>query len=176
MALIERRFPLLIKRCYAWLFALTFLIALSAIVFAREHVPFPNNYSVGTIVVDNKTRTLNLIINKYEAIQYPVGVGRPGFLMTGDFKITRKAEWPSWRPPEAMLRRRPDLPRFMPGGIDNPLGARALYLGNTLYRIHGTNEPESIGGAVSSGCIRMLNSDIEELYEYVKVGTRVIVR
>jgi len=119
---------------------------------------------------------LNLIISSKEAIQYSVGVGRPGFLMTGDFKITRKAEWPSWRPPEAMLRRRPDLPRFMPGGVDNPLGARALYLGNTLYRIHGTNEPDSIGSAVSSGCIRMLNSDIKELYRYIKIGTMVIVR
>jgi lipoprotein-anchoring transpeptidase ErfK/SrfK len=104
-----------------------------------------------------------------------VGVGRPGFEWAGSKTISRKAEWPEWTPPAQMLRRRPDLPRHMAGGIDNPLGARAMYLGSSLYRIHGSNEPDSIGQAVSSGCIRMTNDDITDLYERAKIGTRVIV-
>ncbi len=109
------------------------------------------------------------------AIQYGVGVGRPGFTWGGNMSITRKAEWPDWTPPPQMLKRRPDLPRHMKGGPDNPLGARALYLGSSLYRIHGSNEPETIGQAVSSGCIRMTNNDVVDLYSRVRVGTRVVV-
>jgi lipoprotein-anchoring transpeptidase ErfK/SrfK len=110
-----------------------------------------------------------------KAMRYGVGVGRPGFDWAGTQTISRKQEWPTWTPPAQMLKRRPDLPRFMPGGPDNPMGARALYLGSTLYRIHGSNEPETIGQAVSSGCIRMLNDDVIDLYERAKVGTRVVV-
>ena len=104
-----------------------------------------------------------------------VGVGRPGFGWTGAKTITRKAEWPDWRPPADMLRRRPDLPRFMAGGPANPLGARAMYLGSSLYRIHGSNEPHTIGTYVSSGCFRMRNEDVTDLYERVRVGTKVVV-
>ena len=110
-----------------------------------------------------------------QAIKYGVGVGRPGFEWSGAKTITRKAEWPAWTPPAQMLRRRPDLPRHMEGGIDNPLGARAMYLGSSLYRIHGSNEPDTIGQAVSSGCIRMTNDDVTDLYEHAKVGTKVVV-
>jgi len=110
-----------------------------------------------------------------QAIQYGVGVGRQGFSWTGTKSVTMKREWPDWRPPAQMLRRRPDLPRYMSGGTDNPLGARAMYLGGSLYRIHGSNEPETIGAAVSSGCIRMTNRDVIDLYDRVKVGTKVVV-
>jgi lipoprotein-anchoring transpeptidase ErfK/SrfK len=108
-------------------------------------------------------------------LRYGIGVGRPGFEWAGIKSVTRKAEWPDWTPPAAMLKRRPDLPRFMPGGPDNPMGARAMYLGSSLYRIHGTNEPHTIGQAVSSGCIRMTNEDVTDLYNRVRVGMRVIV-
>jgi lipoprotein-anchoring transpeptidase ErfK/SrfK len=108
-------------------------------------------------------------------MKYGVGVGRPGFAWGGTKSVTRKQEWPTWTPPPQMLKRRPDLPRFMAGGEGNPMGARALYLGTSLYRIHGSNEPETIGQAVSSGCIRMINADVIDLYERVKVGTRVVV-
>jgi lipoprotein-anchoring transpeptidase ErfK/SrfK len=108
-------------------------------------------------------------------MRYAVGVGRPGFEWSGVHRISRKAEWPDWRPPAEMLKRRPDLPRFMEGGEDNPLGARALYLGSSLYRIHGSNEPNTIGQAVSSGCIRMTNEDVQDLYERVPVGATVVV-
>ncbi len=108
-------------------------------------------------------------------MRYGVGIGRPGFGWTGTKAITRKAEWPDWRPPAEMLRRRPDLPRFMAGGPANPLGARAMYLGSSLYRIHGSNEPWTIGQAVSSGCFRMRNEDVIDLYSRVRVGTRVVV-
>jgi lipoprotein-anchoring transpeptidase ErfK/SrfK len=104
-----------------------------------------------------------------------VGVGRPGFEWAGTKTVTAKQEWPNWTPPAEMLKRRPDLPRHMAGGLENPLGARALYLGNSLYRIHGSNEPDSIGQAVSSGCIRMLNEDVVDLYKRVRVGTKVVV-
>jgi lipoprotein-anchoring transpeptidase ErfK/SrfK len=109
------------------------------------------------------------------AMKYGIGVGRQGFDWAGTQTISRKQEWPDWVPPPEMLQRRPDLPRYMAGGPENPLGARAMYLGGTLYRIHGSNEPETIGTAVSSGCIRMLNEDVVDLYERVKVGTRVVV-
>ena len=129
----------------------------------------------GTIVVDTSERHLYLVQADGKARRYGVGVGRPGFQWAGAHSVTRKAEWPDWRPPAAMLKRKPDLPRFMAGGPDNPLGARALYLGSTEYRIHGSNEPWTIGQAVSSGCIRMRNEDVTDLYDRVKVGTRVIV-
>ena len=110
-----------------------------------------------------------------KAIRYGIGVGRPGFTWAGAKSVSRKAEWPDWVPPKEMLARRPDLPHFMAGGPDNPLGARAMYLGSSLYRIHGSNEPWTIGQAVSSGCIRMRNEDVTDLYERVRVGTKVVV-
>lgn len=129
-----------------------------------------------TIEVSTKNRTLTLHQDDGIIVTYTVGVGRPGFTWKGEKNITRKAEWPTWTPPEQMRKRRPDLPKQMKGGIDNPLGARAMYLGSTLYRIHGSNEPNSIGHAVSSGCIRMNNHDVIDLYDRVKVGTKVVVR
>lgn len=129
----------------------------------------------GSVVVSTKNRRLYYVLSKDRAIEYGVGVGREGFTWSGVKTITRKEEWPDWRPPAQMLQRRPDLPRYMPGGMDNPLGARALYLGSSNYRIHGSNEPDTIGAAVSSGCIRMTNKDIVDLYERVKVGTKVFV-
>lgn len=128
------------------------------------------------IEVSTKARTLTLHQDDGSVVSYPVGVGRPGFTWTGTKTITRKAEWPSWTPPSQMRKRRPDLPSRLPGGINNPLGARAMYLGSSLYRIHGSNEPHSIGHAVSSGCIRMHNHDVIDLYRRVPVGTTVTVR
>jgi len=141
----------------------------------RQLVEFDPRYAPGTIVISTQERRLYLITQRGEAIQYGVGVGRPGFEWAGTKTITSKREWPSWTPPAEMLRRRPDLPRYMSGGLDNPLGARAMYLGGTLYRIHGSNEPDSIGQAVSSGCIRMTNDDVVDLYNRVRVGTKVVV-
>jgi len=141
----------------------------------RQLVDFDARYAPGSIVISTEERRLYLVTRRGEAIQYGVGVGRPGFEWSGVKTITMKREWPDWRPPAEMLRRRPDLPRYMSGGPDNPLGARAMYLGGSLYRIHGSNEPETIGQAVSSGCIRMTNDDVEDLYSRVKVGTRVDV-
>jgi lipoprotein-anchoring transpeptidase ErfK/SrfK len=141
----------------------------------RETVSYSGPHRPGTIVVNTAERRLYLIMEGGKAMKYGVGVGRPGFSWGGTKAVTRKAEWPSWTPPAQMLRRRPDLPRFMPGGPENPMGARAMYLGSSLYRIHGSNEPETIGQAVSSGCIRMLNEDVIDLYNRVKVGTRVVV-
>ena len=132
--------------------------------------------STGTIVVSTSQRRLYYVLGNGQAIQYGVGVGRPGFTWSGSHSITMKREWPDWRPPAAMLKRRPDLPRHMAGGPDNPLGARALYIGSTIYRIHGSNEPETIGEAVSSGCIRMTNDDVIDLYSRARVGARVIVQ
>lgn len=129
----------------------------------------------GSIVIDTVNRFLYLVEDGGTARRYGVGVGRPGFTWAGEHRITRKAEWPDWHPPVEMRRRQPGLPVMMPGGPKNPLGARAMYLGSTLYRIHGTAEPWTIGHAVSSGCIRMRNEDVTDLYERVKVGTRVIV-
>lgn len=146
-----------------------------ATAIPRETVTYNSRYAPGTILVDTRERRLYFILSSTQAIRYGVGVGRPGFDWAGTKTITRKAEWPTWTPPPQMLRRRPDLPRFMPGGPDNPMGARALYLGSSLYRIHGSNEPETIGQAVSSGCIRMLNEDVIDLYERTRVGTRVVV-
>jgi lipoprotein-anchoring transpeptidase ErfK/SrfK len=142
----------------------------------RTTVMVTENYAPGTIVVNTAERRLYLMIGNGEAIRYGIGVGRDGFRWGGVHKITAKREWPGWTPPSQMLRRRPDLPRHMEGGIDNPLGARALYLGSTLYRIHGSNEPETIGTAVSSGCFRMTNEDVIDLYDRVRVGATVIVK
>jgi lipoprotein-anchoring transpeptidase ErfK/SrfK len=130
----------------------------------------------GTIIINTAERRLYYVLNDGRAMRYGIGVGRVGFTWKGVKTVTQKKEWPSWTPPAQMLRRRPDLPRHMVGGVDNPLGARALYLGSTLYRIHGSNEPETIGQAVSSGCFRMSNDDVVDLYNRVRVGTKVIVR
>ncbi|HEV7328610.1 MAG TPA: L,D-transpeptidase [Bosea sp. (in: a-proteobacteria)] len=146
-----------------------------ATAIPREIVSFSGTYRPGTIVINTAERRLYYVLPDGKAVRYGVGVGRPGFEWGGTQTITRKAEWPTWTPPAQMLKRRPDLPRFMPGGPENPMGARAMYLGSTLYRIHGSNEPETIGQAVSSGCIRMLNEDVIDLYERAKVGTRVVV-
>ena len=141
----------------------------------RQNVTYRGRHRAGTIVINTKERRLYLVQPGGRAIKYGVGVGRPGFQWGGIKAITRKAEWPGWTPPPQMRRRRPDLPRHMKGGINNPLGARALYLGSSLYRIHGSNEPGTIGQAVSSGCIRMTNNDVIDLYKRVRVGTRVVV-
>ncbi len=146
-----------------------------ATAIPREVVDYPTKHKPGTIVINSTERRLYFVMPDGKAMRYGVGVGRPGFDWAGSQTITRKQEWPTWTPPAQMLKRRPDLPRFMPGGPDNPMGARALYLGSTLYRIHGSNEPETIGQAVSSGCIRMLNEDVIDLYERTRVGTRVVV-
>lgn len=142
----------------------------------RSTVNFASNYAPGTIVIDTRERRLYLVQPGGQALRYGIGVGRDGFRWGGTHRITAKKEWPSWTPPAQMLRRRPDLPRHMVGGPDNPLGARAMYLGSTLYRIHGSNEPETIGQAVSSGCFRMTNEDVQDLYERVRIGTTVVVR
>ncbi len=142
----------------------------------RELVPYDGGYPPGTIIVSTQERRLYYVLPGNQAIRYCVGVGRPGFAWTGIRTVAMKREWPSWQPPREMLRRRPDLPRFLEGGPENPLGARAMYLAGTLYRIHGSNEPNTIGQAVSSGCIRMTNDDVVDLYDRVKVGARVIVQ
>ena len=142
----------------------------------RSTVMLQTNYSPGTILINTSERRLYLVLPGGQALRYGIGVGRDGFRWSGVHRITAKREWPSWTPPAQMLRRRPDLPRHMPGGIENPLGARAMYLGSTLYRIHGSNEPETIGQAVSSGCFRMTNEDVVDLYSRVSVGTTVVVR
>jgi lipoprotein-anchoring transpeptidase ErfK/SrfK len=143
--------------------------------YRRQEVEYHGPQRPGTIVIDTPHKFLYLIEGDGKALRYGIGVGRPGFEWAGRKSITRKAEWPDWTPPPEMLKRRPDLPGHMDGGPANPLGARAMYLGSSLYRIHGTNEPETIGKAVSSGCIRMLNDDVIDLYGRVKVGTPVIV-
>jgi lipoprotein-anchoring transpeptidase ErfK/SrfK len=140
------------------------------LVYWRHH-----EYGPGTVVISTRERRLYYVLGGGRAIEYGVGVGRQGFTWSGTKKVSRKREWPDWTPPPQMLKRRPDLPRHMTGGIDNPLGARALYLGSSNYRIHGSNEPDTIGAAVSSGCIRMTNNDVVDLYERVKVGTKVVV-
>ena len=141
----------------------------------RELVQFDPRYAPGTIVISTEERRLYYVTQRGEAIQYAVGVGRQGFTWSGVKTVTLKREWPDWRPPPQMLRRRPDLPRHMPGGVENPLGARAIYLGSSLYRIHGSNEPDTIGAAVSSGCLRMTNRDVADLYGRVRIGTKVVV-
>ena len=142
----------------------------------REIVPYDGPHGPNTIVIDTSERRLYFVQADGTAIRYGVGVGREGFEWSGVNRISRKAEWPGWTPPPAMRQRRPDLPAYMEGGPNNPLGARAMYIGSTLYRIHGSNEPWTIGQAVSSGCIRMANEDVTHLYELVQVGTKVIVQ
>ena len=141
----------------------------------RQEVNYQTKEPAGTIIVDTANTQLYYILGHGRAIRYGVRVGRDGFTWTGVQKITRKAEWPDWHPPPEMIERQPYLPRFMAGGDGNPLGARAMYLGNTVYRIHGTNQPSTIGKFVSSGCFGMLNEDVEDLFDRVKVGTRVVV-
>jgi lipoprotein-anchoring transpeptidase ErfK/SrfK len=141
----------------------------------RQLVDYPTNYKPGTIVVETSQFRLYFVLPGGKAIAYGIGVGRDGFRWSGQHAITRKAEWPGWTPPAQMRQRVPDLPAYMPGGPDNPLGARALYIGATLYRVHGTSEPWTIGTAVSSGCIRLTNDDIIDLYSRVSVGSLLVV-
>jgi len=143
--------------------------------FRRQLVDYPTTEPAGTIIVDTPNTFLYLILGHGKALRYGIGVGREGFTWSGSERISRVKEWPDWFPPKEMIERQPYLPRFMAGGESNPLGARALYLGNTLFRIHGTNQPSTIGTFVSSGCIRLTNEDIEDLYSRVGVGTRVVV-
>ena len=141
----------------------------------KQLVDFATKEPAGTLIVDTANTYLYLVLGNGKAMRYGIGVGREGFTWTGTERISRMKEWPDWFPPSEMIERQPYLPRMMAGGPGNPLGARALYLGNTLYRIHGTNQPSTIGSFVSSGCIRLLNEDIEDLYSRVQVGTRVVV-
>jgi lipoprotein-anchoring transpeptidase ErfK/SrfK len=143
--------------------------------YLRQVVDYPTDEKPGTIVIDTPSKFLYLVEDDGKALRYGIGVGRPGFTWAGVKEITAKREWPDWYPPSDMLQRRPDLPHYMPGGLENPLGSRAMYLGSTLYRIHGSNEPWTIGTNVSSGCIRMRNADVEDLYNRVKIGTKVVV-
>jgi lipoprotein-anchoring transpeptidase ErfK/SrfK len=143
--------------------------------FRRTLVDYPTKEPAGTIIIDTPNTYLYLVLGQGKALRYGVGVGREGFTWSGAEKVSRVAEWPDWTPPEEMIVRQPYLPRFMAGGETNPLGARALYLGKTVYRIHGTNQPSTIGTFVSSGCIRLTNEDVTDLYTRVKVGTRVVV-
>jgi lipoprotein-anchoring transpeptidase ErfK/SrfK len=143
--------------------------------FRRTTIDYPSKEPSGTIVVDTPHTYLYLVLGNGKAIRYGIGVGREGFTWSGAEKVTKMAEWPDWHPPQEMIERQPYLPRFMAGGEGNPLGARTLYLGQTLYRIHGTNQPSTIGTFVSSGCIRLTNEDITDLYGRVQLGTRVVV-
>ena len=143
--------------------------------YAKQVVDYHGKESPGTIVVDTPNKFLFLVQGDGKAVRYGIGVGRPGFTWSGVKTISAKKEWPAWTPPPEMLARRPDLPRHMEGGRQNPLGARAMYLGSSLYRIHGSNEPWTIGTNVSSGCIRMRNEDVIDLYDRVQVGTKVVV-
>ncbi|MDI4238002.1 L,D-transpeptidase [Bradyrhizobium sp. 31Argb] len=142
----------------------------------KQVVYYRTNEAPGTIIISTKERHLYLVQGNGRAIRYGIGVGREGFQWQGLLNITRKAEWPDWTPPPEMIARQPYLPRFMAGGPGNPLGARAMYLGTTVYRIHGTNQPNTIGTAISSGCFRLVNADVADLYDRVPVGTKVIVR
>jgi lipoprotein-anchoring transpeptidase ErfK/SrfK len=143
--------------------------------FRRAQVDYRTKEPAGTLIVDTQNTYLYLVLGNGKAMRYGIGVGREGFTWNGTEKVSRMAEWPDWNPPEEMIDRQPYLPRFMAGGPGNPLGARALYLGKTIYRIHGTNQPSTIGTFVSSGCIRLVNEDVTDLYTRVKVGTRVVV-
>ena len=143
--------------------------------FRRQVVDYNTIEPAGTIIIDTPHTYLYLVLGGGKAMRYGIGVGREGFTWTGTERISRMKEWPDWFPPKEMIERQPYLPRFMAGGDTNPLGARAMYLGNTLYRIHGTNQPSTIGTFVSSGCIRLTNDDVADLYSRVNVGTRVVV-
>ncbi|MDB5501112.1 MAG: putative L,D-transpeptidase ErfK/SrfK [Tardiphaga sp.] len=144
--------------------------------FQKQMVLYRTTEAPGTIIISTADRHLYLVQGNGRALRYGIGVGRDGFTWQGLLKISRKAEWPDWTPPPEMIARQPYLPRFMAGGPGNPLGARAMYLGATVYRIHGTNQPDTIGTAISSGCFRLVNSDVADLYERIPVGTKVIVR
>ena len=143
--------------------------------FIRQVVDYASHQTPGTVIIDTKNTFLYFVLNDTQAMRYGIGVGREGFTWSGEQNVARKTEWPDWHPPAEMLVRQPYLPRFMAGGPGNPLGARAMYLGETEYRIHGTNKPDTIGKRVSSGCIRLTNEDVVDLYERVKVGAKVIV-
>ena len=143
--------------------------------FLKQEVSYDGHEAAGTVVINTRERLLYLVQDNGRAVRYGIGVGRPGFTWAGAHHVSQKREWPDWTPPPEMIKRRPDLPRHMAGGPENPLGARAMYLGSSLYRIHGSNEPWTIGQAVSSGCIRMRNDDVVDLYSKVKVGTKVVV-
>ena len=145
-------------------------------IYQRQMVFYRTTEAPGTIIVHTSERFLFVVQGNNRALRYGIGVGRDGFQWSGLLKITRKAEWPDWTPPPEMIARQPYLPRFMAGGPGNPLGARALYLGTTVYRIHGTNQPQTIGQSVSSGCFRLVNPDVVDLYDRIPVGTKVIVR
>jgi lipoprotein-anchoring transpeptidase ErfK/SrfK len=144
--------------------------------YKRQVVFYRTSAAPGTVVISTPERFLYLVLGDNRALRYGIGVGRQGFQWSGMVTITRKTAWPDWTPPPEMIVRQPYLPRFMAGGPGNPMGARALYLGATVYRVHGTNQPETIGQAISSGCFRLANGDIADLYERVPVGTKVIVR
>ena len=144
--------------------------------YQRQMVSYRSSEPPGTIIVQTSERFLYVLQGNNRALRYAIGVGREGFQWQGLLKVSRKAEWPDWTPPPEMIARQPYLPRFMAGGPGNPMGARALYLGATVYRIHGTNRPDTIGTAVSSGCFRLVNADVSDLYDRVPVGTKVIVR
>ena len=141
----------------------------------RQLIDYSGPHQPNTLIVNTAERRLYHVMPDGKAMKYGIGVGRDGFQWAGTHRISRKAEWPGWTPPPAMRKRQPDLPAYMEGGPGNPLGARALYIGSTIYRIHGSNEPWSIGQAVSSGCIRMVNDDVIHLYDSVNVGTKVVV-
>ena len=144
--------------------------------FQRQVVFYRSSEAPGTIIIHTSERFLYVVQPNGRALRYGIGVGRDGFQWQGLLRITRKQEWPDWTPPPEIIQRQPYLPRFMAGGPGNPMGARALYLGTTVYRIHGTNQPQTIGSAVSSGCFRLVNSDVTDLYDRISVGTKVIVR
>jgi lipoprotein-anchoring transpeptidase ErfK/SrfK len=144
--------------------------------YKRQLVFFRSSEAPGSVVIHTSERFLYVVLGNNRALRYGIGVGREGFQWSGLVKITRKAEWPDWTPPPEMIQRQPYLPRFMAGGPGNPMGARAMYLGSSVYRIHGTNQPETIGHAVSSGCFRLANGDVIDLYERVNVGAKVIIR
>lgn len=144
--------------------------------YARQLVFFRSTEAPGTLVIHTSQRFLYVVLGNNRALRYGIGVGREGFTWSGLVRISRKAEWPDWTPPPEMIQRQPYLPRFMAGGPGNPMGSRALYLGSTVYRIHGTNQPETIGHAVSSGCFRLANGDVIDLYSRVPVGSKVIIR
>lgn len=143
--------------------------------YLRQVVPYRSGETRGTIIVDTGARYLYLVLGEGRAMRYGIGVARDGFEWNGTHRITAKREWPGWTPPAEMRKRQPELPAYMPGGINNPLGARALYIGSTLYRLHGTTQPWSIGQKVSSGCIRLTNDDIIDLYQRASIGAKVIV-
>jgi lipoprotein-anchoring transpeptidase ErfK/SrfK len=153
----------------------TYSSSTSASPIPKTMVSFGGTYGAGTIIINTTERRLYYVLGGGQAIRYGIGVGRDGFTWAGTTAVSAKKEWPDWTPPAEMIARRPGLPRHMKGGIDNPLGARAMYLGSSLYRIHGSNEPETIGQAVSSGCFRMTNEDVVDLYSRVNIGAKVVV-